>query len=169
MDLLFPQRKEQAGDVTINVILAVALREFKILSRVRKESRRVQGFRGADFGLFRDLVDGHSQHRKAKLLRKAGRCLRTAHLSVRTVHHGTQGDKQMYSKLAWLSRELMTELQYKNTACRSWKHGQARQEKFRNTTLSCRIAARKTKVQLGSEMTWETSRVTRASTLVIKD
>lgn len=89
------------------------------------------------------------------MLRKAGRLSRTASPSVRIVYHSMQGDKQTYWKLVWLSRELMTEVQCKKIAYRSWKQGQARKEEFRNTTLACRVIARKTKVQLGSEMTWE--------------
>jgi len=38
------------------------------------------------------------------------------------------------------------------SAYRTWKQGQARKE-FRNLRLAYRIGARKTKVQLGSEMT----------------
>lgn len=125
LHLLFTDMEEQVEDVEISNSHDYGNYEMvgcKILNAVRKESSRgqTQVFGRVYLSSFRKLVSGMPREAalKGKLLRKAGRPLRTCMPQMQEQPIPVfMKTSRCIRRVLWLSRELMMELQCKKASC----------------------------------------------------
>ena len=152
LDLLFVNREGLVGNVMVGGCLGHSdheIIEFKIVSVMRKKDSIVStlDFRRAKFKLFSRVscdsaVEGSGVHECWSVFKK--HLLEVQEQAIPLCHKsGKQGRRP-----AWLSRELLVELQRKKELYNLWKQGQALQEDDRDVVHLCREKTRKAKAQL---------------------
>ena len=152
LDLLFVNREGLVGNVMVGGCLGHSdheITEFKIASVMRKKDSIVStlDFRRAKFKLFSRVpwdsaVEGSGVHECWSVFKK--HLLEVQEQAIPLCHKsGKQGRRP-----AWLSRELLVELQRKKELYNLWKQGQALQEDDRDVVHLCREKTRKAKAQL---------------------
>ncbi|GAB0188947.1 mitochondrial enolase superfamily member 1 [Grus japonensis] len=113
-----------------------------------EEQLRDLGFRRADFGLFRDLLDRIPWDKalegrgaqdswlifKGHLLQAQERCIPTKRKSSKTT-----------KRPLWMNKELLGKVKQKKEAYRGWKQGQVAWEEYRETVRAARDQVRKAK------------------------
>ncbi|GAB0176173.1 calcium-independent phospholipase A2-gamma [Grus japonensis] len=153
LDLILTNKEGLVGDVKLKGSLGCSdheMVEFRILRAARRVCSKLTtlDFRGADFGLFRDLLgripwdkalEGRGAQDswfifKGHLLQAQERCIPTKRKSSKNT-----------KRPPWMNKELLGKVKQKKEAYRGWKQGQVAWEEYRETVRAARDQVRKAK------------------------
>ncbi|GAB0204561.1 hypothetical protein GRJ2_002921700 [Grus japonensis] len=153
LDLVLTSKEGLVGNVKLKGSLGCSDHEmvqFKILRAAKRVHSKLTtlGFRRADFGLFKDMVDrvpwdkaleGRGAQEswlifKGHLLRAQEQCIPTKRKSGKNTR-----------RPAWMNKELLSKVKHKKEAYRGWKQGQVAWEGYREIVRAARDQIRKAK------------------------
>ncbi|GAB0188934.1 mitochondrial enolase superfamily member 1 [Grus japonensis] len=153
LDLILANKEGLVGDVKLKGSLGCSdheMVEFRILRAVRRAHSKLTtlGFRRADFGLFRDLLDRIPWDKalegrgaqdswlifKGHLLQAQERCIPTKRKSSKNT-----------KRPPWMNKELLGKVKQKKETYRGWKQGQVAWKEYRETVRAARDQVRKAK------------------------
>jgi len=156
LDLILTNKEGLVEDVKVEGSLSCSdheMVEFRILCGGSRAISRIKtlDFRRANFGLFKDLLEGIPWARALE-----GRAVQESWLLFK--HHFLHAQEQCIplrkkprkrgKRPAWMSREILVELRQKRKVHAMWKERLATWEEYRNVIRACRDAMRKAKIHL---------------------
>ncbi|GAB0182816.1 hypothetical protein GRJ2_000746900 [Grus japonensis] len=161
LDLVLTTKEGLVGDVKLKGSLGCSDHEtveFNILRAARREHSKLTtlDFRGADFGLFGDLL-GRIPWDKALEGRGAqdswlvfkGHLLQAQEQYIPTKRKSGKNTRRP----VWMNKELLDKLSHETEAYRGWKQGRVACEEYRETVRAARDQARKAKALIELNLT----------------
>jgi len=156
LDLVLMNKEGLVEDVKVGGRLSCSeheMVEFRILCGGSRAISRIKilDFKGANFGLFKELLGGIPWVR-APEGRRIQECWSLfkhhfLHAQDRCIPLSKESRKGG-RRPAYMSKELLVELRWKRKVHGMWKEGQATWEDYRNIVRACRDATRKSKIYM---------------------